>query len=112
MTKDAIINDIEKHLSDSVKQYYRDFYVGITNDVNRRLFTDHNVDKDNDWWIYCKADSEEIARDVEKYYLELGMKGDTGCGSPKNLIQPSNCWASPLLSRRLNSRPCQERMLP
>lgn len=22
MTKDAIINDIEKHLSDSVKQYY------------------------------------------------------------------------------------------
>ena len=48
MTKDAIINDLEKHLSDSVKQYYRDFYVGITNDVNRHLFTDHNVDKDND----------------------------------------------------------------
>lgn len=83
MTKDAIINDIEKHLSDSVKEYYRDFYVGITNDVNRRLFTDHNVDKDNDWWIYCKADSEEIARDVEKYYLELGMKGDTGGGNPE-----------------------------
>ena len=84
MTKDAIINDIEKHLSDSVKEYYRDFYVGITNDVNRRLFTDHNVDKDNDWWIYCKADSEDIARDVEKYYLELGMKGDTGGGNPDN----------------------------
>ena len=82
MTKDAIINDLEKHLSDSVKQYYRDFYVGITNDENRCLFTDHNVDKDNDWWIYCKADSEEIARDVEKYYLEIGMKGDIGGGNP------------------------------
>ena len=35
MTKDAIINDIEKHLSDSDKEYYCDFYVGITNDVNR-----------------------------------------------------------------------------
>lgn len=84
MTKDAIINDIEKHLSNSVKEYYRDFYIGITNDVNKRMFTDHNVNKDNDWWIYCKADSEGIARDVENYYLELGMKGDTGGGNLEN----------------------------
>lgn len=46
MTKETIINDIEKHLANSVKQYYSDFYVGITNDVNRRLFGEHNVDKD------------------------------------------------------------------
>ena len=84
MTKDAIINDIEKHLSNSVKEYYSDFYVGITNDVNKRMFADHQVNKDNDWWIYCKADSEDIARDVENYYLELGMKGDTGGGNPEN----------------------------
>lgn len=83
MTKDAIINDIEKHLANSVKQYYSDFYVGITNDVNRRLFGEHNVDKENDWWIYSKADSEDIARDVERYYKELGMKGDTGGGNPE-----------------------------
>lgn len=84
MTKDAIISDIEKHLANSIKQYYSDFYVGITNDVNRRLFDGHKVDKDNDWWIYCKADSEDIARDVERYYKELGMKGDSGGGNPDN----------------------------
>ena len=56
MTKDAIINDIEKHLSNSVKQYYSDFYVGITNNVERRLFEEHNVDDltnfmfNDDYW--------------------------------------------------------------
>lgn len=84
MTKDAIINEIEKHLSNSVKEYYSDFYIGITNDVNRRLFSEHNVDKDNDWWIFSKADTEDVARDVERYYKDLGMKGDTGGGKPEN----------------------------
>ena len=81
MTKDAIISDIEKHLANSLKPNYSDFYIGITDDIKRRLFEEHNVNRNNDWWIYCKADDEGIARDTERYYLELGMKGDTGGGN-------------------------------
>ena len=56
----AIISDINCHLSKSSKQYYSDFYIGITNDIERRLFGEHNV---------------------EEYFLEQGMKGDTGGGN-------------------------------
>ena len=33
-----IVADINSHLEKSQKQYYSDFYVGITNDIERRLF--------------------------------------------------------------------------
>ena len=40
--KDIII-DFNNHLSKSNKTLYPDFYIGITNDVSRRLFSEHNV---------------------------------------------------------------------
>lgn len=80
-TKDQIIADVDAHLQESAKQYYSDFYIGITNDVNRRLFTEHNVDKDNAWWIYMNAIDKATAQAVEEYYLNKGMKGDTGGGA-------------------------------
>ena len=67
-TKNQIIAAIDAHLQESTKQYYSDFYIGITNDVNRRLFTEHNVDRDN-------------AQAVEEHYLGQGMNGDTGGGT-------------------------------
>jgi hypothetical protein len=44
-TAKEIIADVEEHLTKSNKRYYSDFYVGITNDIERRLFTEHNVNK-------------------------------------------------------------------
>lgn len=41
-SKEEIIKDIDNHLQKSGKQYYSDFYVGITNDIERRLFEEHN----------------------------------------------------------------------
>ncbi len=79
-TAKEIIADFNEHLAKSKKQYYSDFYVGITNDIERRLFTEHNVDK-NDWWIYCSAINKIEAQSVEEYFLEKGMKGDTGGGT-------------------------------
>lgn len=38
-----IVAEIDSHLEKSQKQYYSDFYVGITNDIDRRLFEEHNV---------------------------------------------------------------------
>lgn len=44
-TAKEIIVDVEEHLTKSNKRYYSDFYVGITNDIERRLFAEHNVEK-------------------------------------------------------------------
>lgn len=80
-TKNEIIADFNAHLLNSKKEYWSDYYVGITNDVERRLFTEHNVSKENAWWIYREAVDKATAQAVEEYYLGKGMKGDTGGGT-------------------------------
>lgn len=63
MAKDyqTIVDEINDHLSKSGKRYYSEFYIGITNDVNRRLFKEHNVTKEKAWWIYRTAKDSVIA---------------------------------------------------
>jgi len=80
MTAQEIIQDINNHLTNSSKQFYGDFYIGITNDIDRRLFVEHNVPQNNHWWIYRAANNDTIARTTEKHFLDKGMKGDTGGG--------------------------------
>lgn len=77
---DEIIKRFDEHLGKSGKRYYSEFYVGISQDAPKRLFEQHHVDKDNSWWIYATAESHEIARKVEKHYLDLGMRGGPGGG--------------------------------
>lgn len=80
-TFDQIIADFESHLQSSQKKYYSDFYVGLTNDIERRLFGEHNVQRDGNWWIFREALDKDTAQKVEEYYLGIGMKGDTGGGT-------------------------------
>lgn len=42
---------------------------------------EHNVSKNNSWWIYREAIDKATAQEVEEYYLAKGMEGDTGGGS-------------------------------
>lgn len=77
---DEIIKRFDEHLGKSGKRYYSEFYIGISNDAAKRLFEQHHVDKDNSWWIYTTAESSQVARNVEKHYLDLGMRGGTGGG--------------------------------
>lgn len=79
--KDQIIADFNDHLQKSKKEYWQDFYVGITNDMERRLFLEHNVKRDGAWWIYRKATDKATAQAVEEHFLDKGMKGDTGGGN-------------------------------
>lgn len=93
MTKDfeTIVTEMQEHLARSGKKYYSDFYIGITNDVERRMFQEHNVPKDKNWWIYRTAQSAEEARKVEAHFLKLGMRGDKGGGdSTSNIVY---CYA-------------------
>lgn len=93
MNYDNIINDFDNHINKSGRQYYSEFYVGITTDIKRRLFEEHKVQEQGQWWIYSPADTEEIARNVEKHYLELGMQGGPGGGtSDENAIYYVYCY--------------------
>lgn len=78
MTKKEIITDFEKYVGND---NYSGWYVGITNDIERRLFGEHNVNKQQDRWIWRPADSKDVAQEVEEYFLDAGMDGDTGGGN-------------------------------
>lgn len=80
LTYDQLVEEINEHLKCCGKRYYSELYIGVSADANKRLFEQHHVDKDNSWWIYSTAESAEVARKVEKHFLELGMRGGTGGG--------------------------------
>lgn len=86
MTKEEIITAIKQHFGLTFFSDYSDYYVGITNDVDRRLFSEHNVSEKTDFWIWRPADSKAVAQEVEEYFLALGMDGDTGGGTDESKI--------------------------
>lgn len=81
MSKEDIINEIKQHFNFNENTKFSQYYFGITDDINRRLFTEHNVDKEHDYWIYRTANSKACAQEIEEYFLGLGMDGDTGGGN-------------------------------
>ena len=81
---DVIISEINKHLGNISN--YSAYYVGITNDVERRLFNEHKVDREHGKWIYRTATSDTVARDVEQYFLNKGCKGGSGGGDESSII--------------------------
>lgn len=81
MKYDDIINDINAHLQKSNEQSFSDFYIGITDNKEERLHGFHQVPHKGHWFITRGADTEDIARDVEKHYLGLGMDGGAGGGT-------------------------------
>ena len=61
---------------------YSIWSIGITDDADRRKGEHKNPKYWHDW----RADSETIARNVEKYFLDKGMEGDTGGGESANYV--------------------------
>ena len=59
---------------------YSEWYVGIASNPRDRLFSDHNVNENNDAWIYRDVGSSNAARQVETYFLDLGCQGGSGGG--------------------------------
>lgn len=76
-----MVSFFDTQIAQSGATNYNQLYIGITNDINRRLFGEHNVDEKNDWWAWANAKSKEIAQQVEQHYLDKGMQGDTGGGT-------------------------------
>ena len=80
-----IISDIEayfgKHGGD-----YAAWYVGITKNVDERLFGRHKVRSNGNAWIYRSAETDAVARPVEQHFLDLGMDGGAGGGDDDAVI--------------------------
>lgn len=77
-----IADAIYEHLKKDVDgNNFSKFYIGITNDIERRLFGEHNVPRNGHWRIYREAINKEHAQAVEEHFLNKGMKGDTGGGT-------------------------------
>ena len=58
----------------------QDLYVGITNDVRRRLFEEHFLDEETDSFKVEQFNTVEDAREVEAFFLEMGLDGGEGGG--------------------------------
>lgn len=86
MSFDEIIKTIDAYRRKHGRIFASNLYVGITNDIDRRLFGFHRVPRKNHWWIYCPADDVQTARKVEKYYLNKGMQGGDGGGNNRSDI--------------------------
>jgi hypothetical protein len=79
---DAIstINEIKAYI-DSIGGLYSGWYVGISKDARYRLFVEHNVNENSDFWIFRTTFNSDIARQVEKYFISvLRAVGGTGGG--------------------------------
>jgi hypothetical protein len=56
------------------------WYVGITSDVEERLFGSHQVPRTNHWFIYRRALNAIEARAIEAAYHRVGCRGAGGGG--------------------------------
>jgi len=75
----AIIGDIDAHIQKSGVTN-PNWYVGVTSDIEARLFGDRRVPRENYCWICRRATSSDQARAVEDAYRRAGCKGSGGGG--------------------------------
>jgi hypothetical protein len=61
---------------------YSIWTIGVTDDPERRK-EEHNNPR---FWSHWPADSEAVARRVEKHFLDKGMKGAPGGGGSADYV--------------------------
>jgi hypothetical protein len=78
MNKGEIIEKISEHIKTRGGLPY-DWYIGISQNPERRLPVNHKVDLDKDKWIYIPANSEQEAMEIEDYFINsIGTDGAPG----------------------------------
>ena len=59
---------------------FSSWYCGITENIENRLFRDHNVPKKDHWFIHRRCINNDAARNAEKALLDKGCDGGAGGG--------------------------------
>lgn len=87
LTKQSAYDEIKNYItSNTLGANYSSWYVGIANNPERRLFQEHEVNKENGRWIYAKCYSNSSAREVESALIDsLGTHGGP-CGGDDSTI--------------------------
>lgn len=81
MTAQSIYDEITNYLATHFAADQRNWwYVGIANDIDQRMFGDHNVSRQSKGWIWRKAFNADHARAAEASLLNLGHDGGGGGG--------------------------------
>jgi hypothetical protein len=75
----TIAGEIEAHMRSSGIPNSK-WYVGITSDIEQRLFGYHQVPKQGHWFIYRRCATANDARSLEAAYHRAGCKGAGGGG--------------------------------
>jgi hypothetical protein len=84
-TAQGVFDFLNAYIKKNPQSKNSDWYVGIAADPKDRLFVGHSVDQANGIWAYEKADSNAIARQVEKAYHDAGYSGGPGGGDDKTI---------------------------
>ena len=79
MKESEIKTDIERVRGNT---NYSSWTIGITDNPTERKSQHGNTTH----WHQWRADTEAIARNVEKHFLDKGMKGATGGGDSTNYV--------------------------
>lgn len=82
MTKDTLVKAVSDYIRENggITAGYG-WYVGVTSEPKRRLFTDHRVNERDGAWIYGQAETDSAAREAEEYLLDSGCQGGSGGGT-------------------------------
>jgi hypothetical protein len=83
VTADQIVKDVLTHAAKAGP--YTRWYAGIASNPRTRLFSDHKVHEENDWWIIREATNESTARVAENSLHANGFDGAGGGGSKSTI---------------------------
>ena len=83
MSFDDIISAIRSSMGSS---RYNQWTIGVTDDPETRKNQHESDGEDVSYWTQWEADTENIARRVEKYFLDLRMKGGAGGGGDATFV--------------------------
>lgn len=75
----------ESAIKDAIEEtvtHYSVWTIGVTDDPDRRRGEHGNPNV----WYHWDADSEQVARNVEAYFIDKGMKGATGGGGRADYV--------------------------
>jgi hypothetical protein len=79
-TSPQIIAHLDGYMKKFPQTRNPNWYVGIASDVRHRLFIDHKVLEHTGCWAFATAMTHDIAREVERIYLNAGCDGGSGGG--------------------------------
>lgn len=77
-TYQSIVEDFEEYIGRSNSALSL-WYVGVSKNAEERL-EEHGVSSESSWWIYQRAPSSSVARQIETHFLEKGLDGGPGGG--------------------------------